>query len=1324
MEPDQSCIIPIQLVIAVDDVNGDPLRFVTPALAEAIQELNHNNPHPDNRPDQPHLNNGSTETAQPEPASDYFQPLERALQELDNHNHNDIQPVENTLLQEIENHDIPPLENPLPPIDPHDIQSRRRDRFGNLEFRQTFKVPPIANVGDLAQFYEDVLNHFNALAERVRPEVRPNDIVQVEIIAENAQEHDIIQVGDTGVDFQNVFEGLLERLIQSNRELDADSPLEVVIQVVKNPRGGAGDKRKLKKTLVSEIVNKKKKHLHVVPNVNNKLCFTISLALLINTDFTYIQAVEHARELHHLAGLTEATAVAFSHINKFEQIVNRKIVVFYRDAEDRALSHFETQYPKSDQPVFLFLLNEHYYGIKNLKGFLGVDNVCHYCYRGYCRSESHSCPGHCNLCFDPTCDTAYSDPVYCADCNRTSRTRACYVKHKKSLNDTTLSTCQKIHKCSNCKCLFSASTEHKCMTLKCKVCGVHKGDEPHQCYIQPVKFQENQTQDIFFYDFETFVNDKGEHMPYLVCAESLQGEKWMSYGLDCVEKFLMKFRKPQYKKATFIAHNARGFDSYLILRGLIDLGMSPSLVMQGSKIICFTETDYLLRFIDSLSFLTMKLAAMPKALGFADQSKGFFPHKFSKEKHLKYIGPYPPPADYGVESMSAAQQNEFYSWYKEASRGVFNFEKEAVFYCQNDTNILRKGCMKFREEFVGETHVDPFSCVTISSASMKVFLTNFLVEKTLAIPSPDDYRRQFKKFSSCSIQWLEWLMYSKNIFIQHALNRGEKKIGTYFVDGYAAIEGLDCAYEFQGCFYHGCPTCFRPHDICPMTGIAFEEMHSASQEKLHQLRSTHGLHTEVMTEHAWTLMKKTHAGVREFMKKYDPPEPLAPRAALYGGRTSALRLRYTAGADESVHYVDVTSLYPYVNATGSYPLGHPVIIHRDFDEIENYFGLIRATVIPPRGLYFPVLPYKTAQGKLVFTLCRTCSETNNQSDSCSHDDVARALTGVWVSAELHKAVQMGYKVSKLSEVWHFEAQSSNLFVEYIHTFLKGKQEASGFPAEAVDDESRKKYIRDYELHQGIRLNPEKIETNPAKRQVSKACLNGFWGKFAQRSNLVQTTLVKSAEHFFTLVFSGQYTLKHVSFLPTNRGDVALIQWLYNDRCVVPPGRSSNVFIAAFTTAYGRLKLYSYLERLQQNILYVDTDSLIYVIKENETPLELGNYLGDLTDELRGDTIHEFVAAGPKSYAYQTKNEKKVVMKVKGITQTRECSELINFDSTKELVEGYLEGSKERFLETPQQTIKRDKNGFLLKNATFKKKFRVVYDKRRVFPDGTTLPFGY
>ncbi|XDV16499.1 hypothetical protein PO909_016187 [Leuciscus waleckii] len=45
-------------------------------------------------------------------------------------------------------------------------------------------------------------------------------------------------------------------------------------------------------------------------------------------------------------------------------------------------------------------------------------------------------------------------------------------------------------------------------------------------------------------------------------------------------------------------------------------------------------------------------------------------------------------------------------------------------------------------------------------------------------------------------------------------------------------------------------------------------------------------------------------------------------------------------------------------ATKTYPIGHPKIIFKDFEEIENYFGLIKAEVLPPHGLYHPVLPYR------------------------------------------------------------------------------------------------------------------------------------------------------------------------------------------------------------------------------------------------------------------------------------------------------------------------------------------------------------------------------
>lgn len=67
-----------------------------------------------------------------------------------------------------------------------------------------------------------------------------------------------------------------------------------------------------------------------------------------------------------------------------------------------------------------------------------------------------------------------------------------------------------------------------------------------------------------------------------------------------------------------------------------------------------------------------------------------------------------------------------------------------------------------------------------------------------------------------------------------------------------------------------------------------------------------------------------------------------------------------------------------------------------------------------------------------------------------------------------------------------------------------------------------------------------------------------------------------------------------------------------------------MFIAAFTTCHARMKLYKELNRLQKDILYFDTDSIIYkTTGENDPPL--GNYLGDLTDELDGETIKKFVS---------------------------------------------------------------------------------------------------
>ena len=53
--------------------------------------------------------------------------------------------------------------------------------------------------------------------------------------------------------------------------------------------------------------------------------------------------------------------------------------------------------------------------------------------------------------------------------------------------------------------------------------------------------------------------------------------------------------------------------------------------------------------------------------------------------------------------------------------------------------------------------------------------------------------------------------------------------------------------------------------------------------------------------------------------------PLNIRDALYGGRTETARLHYKVKEGESIHYVDVMSLYPFVCKYFKFPVGHPVI---------------------------------------------------------------------------------------------------------------------------------------------------------------------------------------------------------------------------------------------------------------------------------------------------------------------------------------------------------------------------------------------------------------
>ncbi|XP_041350680.1 uncharacterized protein LOC121369694 [Gigantopelta aegis] len=148
--------------------------------------------------------------------------------------------------------------------------------------------------------------------------------------------------------------------------------------------------------------------------------------------------------------------------------------------------------------------------------------------------------------------------------------------------------------------------------------------------------------------------------------------------------------RDNHKGFTAVAHNNKAYDAYFILEYMIDQSMYPQkIIYNGSKIMYLQlERGLNIRIIDSLNFLPMKLAALPKSFGLTELKKGYFPHYFNTRGNQNYHGPFPDPETYGVNYMSSKERTEFLKWHAE-QQGMFDFQREMKDYCMSDVTVLR-----------------------------------------------------------------------------------------------------------------------------------------------------------------------------------------------------------------------------------------------------------------------------------------------------------------------------------------------------------------------------------------------------------------------------------------------------------------------------------------------------------------------------------------------------------------------------------------------------------------------------------------------------------
>ena len=180
----------------------------------------------------------------------------------------------------------------------------------------------------------------------------------------------------------------------------------------------------------------------------------------------------------------------------------------------------------------------------------------------------------------------------------------------------------------------------------------------------------------------------------------------------------------------------------------------------------------------------------------------------------------------------------------------------------------------------------------------------------------------------------------------------------------------------QGCYFHGCRDHYKRETVNKVNGHKMGDLYDRTMERTASLRRA-GYRVTEMWECAWKTELKENEGKRRAVSEFRIPEPLTPRAALCGGRTNAFSLYARAFGEWVLRYYDIKSLCPYVQKSKRFMVGDPIILTENFGDVatilERYEGFIQCTVLPPKQLLIPLLPYKYG-GKLLFPLCRTCAE--------------------------------------------------------------------------------------------------------------------------------------------------------------------------------------------------------------------------------------------------------------------------------------------------------------------------------------------------------------
>ena len=732
---------------------------------------------------------------------------------------------------------------------------------------------------------------------------------------------------------------------------------------------------------------------------------------------------------------------------------------------------------------------------------------------------------------------------------------------------------------------------------------------------------------LVFADYEAITDAEGVQTAILIGYETTESDDTvLLYGQDCTTRFIEAMDELAVdgegydRHAIVLFHNLKGYGGIFLLQHLYRVHREVTdQITVGTKILCLTSDR--LTFKDSLCFLPFPLSAFPATFSLTELHKGFFPHLFNTLDNQDYQGPMPDARFYDPDGMSAKKKADFERWYAEQVRDdvvlhLRRLVKQSVVRIKNRdarrrrvTSAPRHGALLRvgRQAAQGGLPNIPSGVRGQGRVQLlrqvrhhRLGLQPFLAEKTLA--RPHHRVRTLSRLEGSKVQSLR-----QSPAMVGVARASSSRRHAFHVDRDPPDRPHPTGPQRRRATPSGDVPRGRvppaPHPLRVRLGLRGQDRHRAPN--ILGFPRLGG--TLATSDH---LFRRMHQRRPRLHHEADPAR------------------------GEQINYLDVTSLYPWVNKKQTYPVGPPEILtdpgHTD---IAQYFGLAQVDILPPFELYHPVPPYRHG-GKLTFPLCAKCVETEmskpllEKSRTCTHPLDERILRGTWCTTELVNASEKGYTITKIHEVWTFpESQRrTGLFAEYVNTWLNIKQESAGYPSWAHTPDQKQQYVRGDHQCEGIDLDPQHIVKNAGQKATAKLMLNSFWGKFGENLCKPTTQVVTTPAHLLHLVSNPTYHSHTVRI----RNPVTLEVVYLDPRDNKADNGHVSFFVAAFTTCHARLKLCDYLDHLKEQDLYFDTDSVIFSHLPGQLDILTGDFLGEMKDELEGDDyIVDFSSRAPR-----------------------------------------------------------------------------------------------